>query len=56
VIYHKREIIVLIKDGKHYYKGVARCHYLDQDVYDKEVGFRIALERAREKQKKRCLL
>jgi hypothetical protein len=50
VIYHGKETIVLIKDDKHYYKGVANCHY--QDTYDKKIGFEIALERAREKQVK----
>jgi hypothetical protein len=48
VIYHGKETIVLIKDCKHYYKGVANCYY--QDTYNKDVGFGIALERAREKQ------
>jgi len=49
VIYHRSETIVLIKTGGKHYRGVSRCHV--EDTYNKEVGFGIALERAREKQK-----
>ena len=49
VIYHGTETIVLIKANHKYYKGVSSCHYTD--TYDKEVGFGIALSRARDKQK-----
>jgi len=50
VIYHNKETIVLIKADGRYYKGVASCHY--QDIYDKEQGFMVAYQRARENQKK----
>jgi len=45
VIYHRKETIALIKTGGKYYKGVSRCHA--EDTYDKELGFKIAYERAR---------
>ena len=45
VIYHRKETIVLIKTIGKYYKGVSRCH--NEDTYDKELGFKIAYERAR---------
>jgi len=48
VIYHRSETIVIIKTGGKHYRGVSRCHI--EDTYNKEVGFGIALERAREKQ------
>jgi len=48
VIYHRSETIVIIKTGGKHYRGVSRCHV--EDTYNKEVGFGIALERAREKQ------
>jgi len=48
VIYHGKETIVLIKSDGRYYKGVASCHY--QDTYDKEHGFIVAYQRARENQ------
>jgi|GEM_PF-6844589 len=49
VIYHRRETIVLLKsEGKHY-RGVSKCSSLD--TYNKEEGFLLALERARDNQK-----
>lgn len=50
VIYHGAETIVLIKANHKYYKGVSSCHYTD--TYDKELGFMVAYERARENQQK----
>jgi len=48
VIYHRKETIVLIKTNGKYFKGVSRCH--NEDTYDKEVGFMVAYQRARENQ------
>jgi len=48
VIYHRKETIVLIKTNGKYYKGVSRCH--NEDTYDKEQGFIVAYQRARENQ------
>ena len=50
VIYHKRETIVLLNADSKHYKGVSRCNY--QDTYDKNIGFVVAYERARENQKR----
>jgi len=50
VIYHRKETIVLIKTNGKYYKGLSRCH--NEDTYDKEQGFMIAYQRAKENQQK----
>ena len=49
VIYHKRETIVILRsEGKHY-RGVSKCSSLD--TYNKEEGFSLAYDRARDNQK-----
>ncbi|HEY8889809.1 MAG TPA: hypothetical protein VIM70_06105 [Clostridium sp.] len=50
VIYHGKETIVLLKSGGKHYKGVVKLHY--NDTYNKEQGFVLAYNIAREKQER----
>lgn len=47
IIYHNNETIVIIKNGKKYFKGVAKCN--PEDTYDKEFGYLLAHTRAKAK-------
>ena len=41
VIYNGNETIVIIRYGKRFYEGLAKCS--SEDTYDKEIGFQVAL-------------